>query len=61
MEAVDVEEVFQTIIMEVYGIVNRKALAAKEAAPAAAPLPSQGKTISIDNAVGNTKRVCCST
>ncbi|GJN35668.1 hypothetical protein PR202_gb24463 [Eleusine coracana subsp. coracana] len=61
MEAVNVEEAFQTIITEVYGIVNRKALAAKEAAAAAAPLPSQGKTISIDNTAGNTKRACCST
>ncbi|CAN6347360.1 unnamed protein product, partial [Urochloa humidicola] len=61
MEAVNVEEAFQTIISEVYGIVNRKALAAKEAAASAAPLPSQGKTISIDSTAGNTKRACCST
>ncbi|TVU18569.1 hypothetical protein EJB05_34675 [Eragrostis curvula] len=61
MEAVNVEEAFQTIITEVYGIVNRKALAAKEAAASAAPLPSQGKTINIDNTAGNTKRACCST
>ncbi|CAL4892770.1 unnamed protein product [Urochloa decumbens] len=61
MEAVNVEEAFQTIISEVYGIVNRKALAAKEAAAAAAPLPSQGKTINIDSTAGNTKRACCST
>ncbi|KAF0928216.1 hypothetical protein E2562_038458 [Oryza meyeriana var. granulata] len=61
MEAVNVEEAFQTIITEVYGIVNRKALAAKEAAAASAPLPSQGKTISIDSTAGNTKRACCST
>ncbi|OEL29582.1 Ras-related protein RGP2 [Dichanthelium oligosanthes] len=61
MEAVNVEEAFQTIITEVYGIVNRKALAAKEAATEAAPLPSQGKTISIDSTAGNTRRACCST
>ncbi|KAL6624752.1 hypothetical protein ACP70R_032073 [Stipagrostis hirtigluma subsp. patula] len=61
MEAINVEEAFQTIITEVYGIVNRKALAAKEAATAAAPLPSQGKTISIDSTPGNSNRACCST
>ncbi|KQK06841.1 ras-related protein RGP2 [Brachypodium distachyon] len=61
MEAVNVEEAFQTIIAEVYGIVNKKALAAKEAAAAAAPLPSQGKAISIDSTAGNSKRACCST
>ncbi|KAG2620239.1 ras-related protein RGP2 [Panicum virgatum] len=61
MEAVNVEEAFQTIISEVYGIVNRKALAAKEMAAAAAPLPSQGKTISIDSTSENTKKACCST
>ncbi|CAM0957237.1 unnamed protein product [Alopecurus aequalis] len=60
MEAVNVEEAFQTIITEVYGIVNKKALAAKEAAAAAAPLPSQGKTISIDTTSGTSKRACCS-
>jgi Ras-related protein Rab-11A len=60
MEAVNVEQAFQTIITEVYGIVNKKALAAKEAAAAAAPLPSQGKTISIDTTSGNSKRACCS-
>uniref|UniRef100_A0ACD5TJX9 Uncharacterized protein n=2 Tax=Avena sativa TaxID=4498 RepID=A0ACD5TJX9_AVESA len=60
MEAVNVEEAFQTIITEVYGIVNKKALAAKEAAANAAPLPSQGKTISIDTTSGNSKRACCS-
>jgi Ras-related protein Rab-11A len=61
MEAINVEEAFQTIITEVYGIVNRKALAAKEAAASTATLPSQGKTISIDSTAGNTKRACCST
>uniref|UniRef100_A0ACD5TPH9 Uncharacterized protein n=1 Tax=Avena sativa TaxID=4498 RepID=A0ACD5TPH9_AVESA len=60
MEAVNVEEAFQTIITEVYGIVNKKALAAKEAAASAAQLPSQGKTISIDTTSGNSKRACCS-
>ncbi|CAD6334195.1 unnamed protein product [Miscanthus lutarioriparius] len=61
MEAINVEEAFQTIITEVYGIVNRKALAAKEAATTTATLPCQGKTISIDSTAGNTKRACCST
>ncbi|VAH15616.1 unnamed protein product [Triticum turgidum subsp. durum] len=61
MEAVNVVEAFQTIITEVYGIVNKKALAAKEAAAAAVPLPSQGKTISIDSTAGNSKRACCNT
>ncbi|CAD6272348.1 unnamed protein product [Miscanthus lutarioriparius] len=61
MEAINVEEAFQTIITEVYGIVNRKALAAKEAGATTATLPSQGKTISIDSTAGNTKRACCST
>ncbi|KAL5232171.1 hypothetical protein ABZP36_030947 [Zizania latifolia] len=61
MEAVNVEEAFQTIISEVYGIVNKKALAAKEASATSAPLPSQGRTISIDSNAGNSKRACCST
>ncbi|NP_001148694.1 Ras-related protein RGP2 [Zea mays] len=61
MEAINVEQAFQTIMTEVYGIVNRKALAAKEAAAATASLPSQGKIISIDSTAGNTKRACCST
>ncbi|KAG8067658.1 hypothetical protein GUJ93_ZPchr0005g15239 [Zizania palustris] len=46
---------------EVYDIVNRKALAAKGAAAASAPVPSHGKAISIGGNAGNSKRACCST
>ncbi|XP_031112880.1 ras-related protein Rab11C-like [Ipomoea triloba] len=58
LEAVNVEKAFQTILVETYHIISKKALAAEEAAKAAA-LPGQGTTINVDSS-DNAKRGCCS-
>lgn len=59
LEAVNVEKAFQTILVETYHIISKKALAAEEAAKAAA-LPGQGTTINVGDSSENVKRGCCS-
>ncbi|GER36702.1 RAB GTPase homolog A2B [Striga asiatica] len=59
LEALNVEKAFQTILLDIYQIISRKALAAQEAV---APLPGQGTTIKVgDSASSNNKATCCST
>lgn len=58
LEAVNIEQAFQTVLTEIYHIMNKKALAAVEAA---ATLPGQGTTININDQSGNMKKGCCST
>ncbi|KAL3647325.1 Ras-related protein Rab2BV [Castilleja foliolosa] len=59
LEALNVEKAFQTILLDIYQIISRKALAAQEAV---APLPGQGTTIKVgDNSnFDNRKQTCCS-
>ncbi|KAL3645302.1 Ras-related protein Rab2BV [Castilleja foliolosa] len=59
LEALNVEKAFQTILLDIYQIISRKALAAQEAI---APLPGQGTTIKVggDNNLDNRKQACCS-
>lgn len=58
LEALNIEQAFQTVLTEIYHIMNKKALAAEEAA---ATLPGQGTTININDPSGNMKKGCCST
>lgn len=58
LEASNIERAFQTVLTEIYHIMNKKALAAEAAA---ATLPGQGTTININDASGNMKKGCCST
>ncbi|KAK8550864.1 hypothetical protein V6N12_039547 [Hibiscus sabdariffa] len=60
LEATNIENAFHTILNEIYLIVNRKALAAQEAAASTA-IPGQGTTININDTSGNMKKGCCST
>lgn len=57
LEAYNVEKAFQTILLDIYQIVSRKALAAQEAA---ASIPGQGTSINVGEYVANNnKRPCC--
>lgn len=59
LEASNVEKAFQTILLDIYQIISKKALTAQEAANSTG-LP-QGTTINIANLSGNiNKRACCS-
>lgn len=60
LEALNVEKAFQTILLDIYHIISKKALAAQEAA-ASSGLP-QGTTINVSNLSGNdvNKKSCCS-
>ncbi|KAF3795487.1 Ras-related protein [Nymphaea thermarum] len=57
LEAVNVEQAFQTILTEIYHIVSKKALAAQEAAASAGP-PIQGTTINVSD-TSAVKKNCC--
>ncbi|XP_059666331.1 ras-related protein Rab2BV-like [Cornus florida] len=60
LEAINVEKAFQTILLEIYQIISRKALAAQEAAGTSG-LPGQGTTINVGDYSGNSgKKACCS-
>ncbi|URE09454.1 RAB [Musa troglodytarum] len=59
LESLNVERAFQTILLEIYHIINKKALAAKEAARAAGPI-AQGTTINVSDSAGGSKTACCS-
>ncbi|KAJ8747359.1 hypothetical protein K2173_012939 [Erythroxylum novogranatense] len=59
LEAYNVEKAFQTILLDIYQIISKKALAAQEAANSTG-LP-QGTTINVSNMSGDTnRRACCS-
>lgn len=58
LEALNVEKAFQTILLDVYDIVCKKALAAQAAAKSTA---LQGTTINVANQSGDmNNRPCCS-
>lgn len=58
LEAINVEKAFQTILLDIYQIISKKALAAQEAA---ASVPSQGTTIQVDEFHNSVKKTtCCS-
>ncbi|RRT45713.1 hypothetical protein B296_00050133, partial [Ensete ventricosum] len=59
LESLNVEKAFQTIITEIYHIINKKALAAQEAARSAGP-PVQGTTIDVSDSDGGSRAACCS-
>lgn len=59
LEASNVEKAFQTILLDIYQVISKKALAAQEAASSTG-LP-QGTTINIGNLSTNiNKKACCS-
>ncbi|KAF2318963.1 hypothetical protein GH714_012008 [Hevea brasiliensis] len=59
LEALNVEKAFQTILLDIYHIISKKALAAQEASNSTG-VP-QGTTINVANISGNAdKRPCCS-
>lgn len=58
LEAFNVEKAFQTILLDIYHIISKKALAAQEAASSSG-IP-HGTTINVSNPSGNRiKGVCC--
>ncbi|CAM8966680.1 unnamed protein product [Rhodiola kirilowii] len=58
LEATNVENAFQTILLDIYHVISKKALAA-QAAGATPGLP-QGTTINVGNLAGGTsQRSCC--
>ncbi|KAK4480227.1 hypothetical protein RD792_013289 [Penstemon davidsonii] len=59
LEAHNVDTAFQTILLDIYQIISRKALAAQEAATT---VPSQGTTIKVGEYSNNfnKKPACCS-
>ncbi|XP_074573942.1 ras-related protein Rab2BV [Curcuma longa] len=61
LESHNVEKAFQTVLTEIYHIINKKALAAQEAARNASP-PGQGTTIHVtdSSAAEGSKSYCCS-
>lgn len=60
LEAVNVENAFQTILLDIYQIISKKALAAQEAASTLPGVP-QGTTINVSNFTTSiSKKACCS-
>ncbi|EXC19369.1 Ras-related protein Rab2BV [Morus notabilis] len=61
LEAVNVENAFQSILLDIYQIISKKALAAQEAAASTPGLP-QGTTINVSNFTSSmiSKKACCS-
>ncbi|CAN6705113.1 unnamed protein product [Malus baccata var. baccata] len=58
LEAFNVENAFQTILLDIYHIISKKALAAQEAVSTGLP---QGTTINVANISGDmNRRTCCS-
>ncbi|XP_028085602.1 ras-related protein Rab2BV-like [Camellia sinensis] len=58
LEAPNIEKAFQTILLDIYQIISKKALAAQEAATG---LPGQGTTINVGDYTGNlSRRTSCS-
>ncbi|KAI3517392.1 hypothetical protein L1887_16606 [Cichorium endivia] len=59
LEAQNVEKAFQMILLDIYQIVSKKALAAQEAANTV--VPTQGTTINVGDYGNNNKRKGCYT
>ncbi|KAG6530461.1 ras-related protein Rab2BV-like [Zingiber officinale] len=61
LESHNIEKAFQTVLTEIYHIINKKALAAQEAARNSGP-PGQGTTIHVVDSsdAGSSKSYCCS-
>ncbi|GMI83414.1 ARABIDOPSIS RAB GTPASE HOMOLOG A2B, RAB GTPase homolog A2B, RAB GTPASE HOMOLOG A2B [Hibiscus trionum] len=60
LEAYNIEKAFQTVLLDIYEIIRKKALAAQESASGAG-VP-QGTTINVNNMSENgSKKACCST
>ncbi|CAM8892870.1 unnamed protein product [Rhodiola kirilowii] len=58
LEATNVENAFQTLLLDIYHVISKKALAAQ----AAGVTPGQGTTINVGNlSSGTSQRSCCST
>lgn len=57
LEANNVEKAFQTILLDIYQIVRKKALAAQEAA---ASVPAKGTTIKVESSSDSKGATCCS-
>ncbi|KVI09886.1 ras-related protein Rab2BV-like [Cynara cardunculus var. scolymus] len=57
LEANNVEKAFQTILLDIYQIVRKKALAAQEAA---ASVPAKGTTIKVESSNDSKGTTCCS-
>ncbi|RRT56225.1 hypothetical protein BHE74_00027320, partial [Ensete ventricosum] len=55
LESLNVDKAFHSVLTEIYRIINKKALAAKTAAP-----PTQGTTINVSDSAGASKGACCS-
>ncbi|KAI3855669.1 hypothetical protein MKX03_030526 [Papaver bracteatum] len=58
LEALNIEQAFQTILTEIYHIVSKKALAEQEATTTAG-FPGQGTTINVVDASGNSSQRNC--
>ncbi|KAE8682075.1 Ras-related protein RABA2c [Hibiscus syriacus] len=59
LEAYNIEKAFQTVLLDIYEIIRKKALAAQESGSATG-VP-QGTTINVNNMTDNgTKKSCCS-
>ncbi|PWA70740.1 small GTPase superfamily, Ran GTPase, P-loop containing nucleoside triphosphate hydrolase [Artemisia annua] len=56
LDAHNIEKAFQTILLDIYHIVSKKALAAQEAASS---VPTKGTTINVENS-NDSKGTCCS-
>ncbi|GMI90293.1 ARABIDOPSIS RAB GTPASE HOMOLOG A2B, RAB GTPase homolog A2B, RAB GTPASE HOMOLOG A2B [Hibiscus trionum] len=60
LEAYNIEKAFQTVLLDIYQIIRKKALAAQESGSGTG-IP-QGTTINVKNMTENgTKKPCCST
>ncbi|XVF23981.1 hypothetical protein REPUB_Repub13aG0086900 [Reevesia pubescens] len=60
LEAFNVEKAFQTVLLDIYHIISKKALATQEAASTSGL--HQGTSINVSNLTENgNKRACCST
>lgn len=57
LEAINVENAFQTILAEIYRIISKKSLSSNEPAPSNV---KEGKTIDVSATDTNTKKPCCS-
>lgn len=61
LEAYNVEKAFQMILLDIYKIVSKKALAAQEAASSSTTVPSHTTTIKVGDYDNNSRKGCCST
>lgn len=59
-EAYNVEKAFQMILLDIYKIVSKKALAAQQAASSSIPVPSHTTAIKVGDYDNSSQRKCCS-